>query len=116
MPNEEYVSYDVKSLFTNVPTEKTIDYILDEIYVNNKLPKICSKLIFKRLLLKLMTENTFMFTSDFYKQTDGCTMGGLLSVIFSDRYMTKTKRKVVNPSEPKFYKRFVDDIKYTVYS
>ena len=79
-------------------------------YVKNKLPKICSKLIFKRLLLKLMTENTFMFTSDFYKQTDGCTMGEPLSVIFSDIYMTKTEREVVNPSKPKFYKRFVDEI------
>ena len=51
-----------------------------------------------------------MFTSDFYKQTDGCTMGGPLSVIFSDIYMTKIEREVVNPSKPKFYKRFVDDI------
>ena len=25
-------------------------------------------------------------------------------------YMTKTERDVVNPSKPKFYKRFVDDI------
>ena len=114
-PNEEYVSYDVKSLFTNVPIQETIDeiyviYILEEIYVKNKLPKICSKLIFRRLLLKLTTENTFMFTFDFYKQTDGCTMGGPLSALFSDIYMTKTEREVVNPSKPKFYKRFVDDI------
>ena len=85
-PNEEYLWYDVESLFTNVPIQETIDYILDEIYVKNKLPKICSKLIFKRLLLKLMTENTFMFIFDFYKQTDGCTMGGSLSAIFSDIY------------------------------
>ena len=48
---------------------RTIDYILDVAYVKNKLPKICSKLIFKRLLLKLRTKNTFMFTSNFYKQT-----------------------------------------------
>ena len=108
--------YDVKSLFINVPIQETIDYILDEIYVKNKLPKICSKLIFKRLLLKLTTENTFMFTSSFYKQIDGCTMGGPLSVIFSDIYMTKTEREVVNPSKPKFYKRFVDDIKYSYFS
>ena len=51
-----------------------------------------------------MTENTFMFTFDLYKQTDGCTMGGPLSV------MTKTEREVVSPSNPKFYKRFMDDI------
>ena len=41
LPNEEYVLYDVKSLSTNVPIQETIDYILDEIYVKNKLPKIC---------------------------------------------------------------------------
>ena len=80
--NEEYVSYDVKSQFTNVPIQETIGYILDEIYVKNKSPKICSKLIFKSLLSKLTTENTFMFASDFYKQTDGCIMSGPLSVIY----------------------------------
>ena len=55
LPNEEYVPYDVQSLFTNVPIQETIDYILDEIYVKNKLTKICWKLILKRLLLKLTT-------------------------------------------------------------
>ena len=47
------------------------------------------------LLLKLTTENTFMLNSKFYKQVDGCSLGGPLSVIFSDIYMTKTERKVV---------------------
>ena len=37
-------------------------------------------------------------------------MGGPLSVIFSDIYMTKTERIVVEPTKPQFYKRFVDDI------
>ena len=40
------------------------------------------------MLLKLTTENTFMFISHFYKQTDGCTMGEPLSVIFSVIYVT----------------------------
>ena len=31
--NEEYVSYDVESLFTSIPLGETIDIILDEIYV-----------------------------------------------------------------------------------
>ena len=37
-------------------------------------------------------------------------MRGPLSVIFSDIYMTKTERKVVEPIKPQFYKRFVYDI------
>ena len=110
LPEEEYVSYDVESLFTNRPAHETFDYILQVIYVKEKLPKICSKLIIRRLLLKLTTENTFMLNSNFYKQIDGCTMGRPISVIFSDIYMTKTGEEVVKPTNPSFYKRFVDDI------
>ena len=43
----EYVSYDVESLFTNTPLKETVD-ILEQIYVHNKLPLICTKLIFCR--------------------------------------------------------------------
>ena len=101
--------YDVESLLTNVPVHKTSEYIINEIYMENKLPKLCSKLIFKRLLLKSTTENTFIFNSKFYKQVDGCFMGGPPSTMFSNIYMTK-QRNVVEPTKPQFYKRFVDDI------
>ena len=59
-PLQEYedVSYDVESLFTNIPINETIDYILDQIYNKKKLKPICQKLIFKRFLLKLATEVT----------------------------------------------------------
>ena len=67
LPDEKYVSYDVETLFTDVPVHETIDYILQEIYVKEKLPKIYSKLIMKRLLLKSATEKTFMLNSIFCK-------------------------------------------------
>ena len=51
--DEEDISYDVESLFTNVPVDDTIAYILDEIYVKKKIKPLCSKLIMKRLLKKL---------------------------------------------------------------
>ena len=88
--DEEYVSYDVESLFTNVPIKVTIDFILEEIYTNKKLKPLCSKLIFKRLLLKLSTESTFIFQTKLYKQTDGCTMGGPLSVTFFKHIFNET--------------------------
>ena len=50
-----------------------------------------------------------MLNLNFCKQIDGCTMGGPLPVIFSDTYMTKTE-EVVKPANPRFYKRFADDI------
>ena len=100
--DEEYV--------TNVLITEIIEYILDEIYVHNKLPKLCSRLIFKRLLLKLTTESTFMFNSKFYKQSDGCTMVDPLSVTFSNIYLTKLIISKVRSTKPLFYKRFVDGV------
>ena len=34
--NEEYVSYDVDSLFTNIPAAETIEYIIHQIYTEKK--------------------------------------------------------------------------------
>ena len=72
--DEEYVSYDIEPLFTNIPLKETFDYILEQIYDHNKLPIICIKLIFRRLLEKITTENSFQLNSKFFKQTDACAM------------------------------------------
>ena len=109
-PNEEYVSFDVESLFTNIPVDETINYIIKEIYQKKKLPQICSKTMFKRLLYKLTTEVSFQFNYKLFKQTDGCTMGGPLSVTLSDIHMMRMETDVVVPIRPIFYKRYVDDI------
>ena len=60
-------------------------------------------------MLKLATENIFVFSGRFYQQTDGCTMDGPLSVVFANISMTKLEEDVVRPINPLFYKRFVDD-------
>ena len=65
--DEEDVSYDVESLFPNISIQEAINYIIDQIYVHKKLPPICSKLIFRKLLLKLVTECTFKFSGRFLK-------------------------------------------------
>ena len=95
--HEEYVSYDVESSFTNIPLKETIDYVLEQIYVHNKLAIICRKLIFRRLLEKITTENSFQLNSKFFRQTDGCAMGGLLSVTLSDIWMVKMENNIVMP-------------------
>ena len=108
--DEEDVSYDVESPFTNIPINETIDYILDQIYSKKKLKPICPKLIFKRLLLKLATEVTFTRNNNFFKQRDECVMGGSLSVTFSDIFMIKMENDIVIPTKPIFCCRYVDDI------
>ena len=100
----------MEALFTNIPIDETINYIINEIYQKKKLPQICSKTIFKRLLYKLTTEVSFQFNYKLFKQNDGCTMGGLLSVNLSDIHMIRMETDVVVPIRSIFYKRYVDDI------
>ena len=100
----------MESLFTNIPINETIDYILDQIYNKKKLKPICPKLIFKCLLSKLATELTFTIKNNFFKEADGCAMGGPLSVTFSDIFMIKMGNDLVIPTKPIFYCRYVDDI------
>ena len=80
--DEEDVSHDFESLFTNIPTEETISYLIEQICVQTKFTQICSKLFFRRLLIKLATKCTFKFNNRFVKH--GCAMGGPLSITFTD--------------------------------
>ena len=102
-PNEEYVSYYVEALFANIPVYETINYIINEIYQKKKLPQNCSKTIFKNY--ELTTEVSFQFNYKLFKQTDGCTIGGPLSVTLSDIHMIRMETDVVVPIRPIFYKR-----------
>lgn len=54
--DEEDVSYDIESPFTNISINETIDFVCDEIYIHEKLQPICKRSIFKKRLLKLTTE------------------------------------------------------------
>ena len=84
----------MESLFTSIPINETIDYILDQIYTKKKLKPIWSKLIFKCLLLKLATEVTFTINNNFFKQTDRCAIRGPLPVTFSDIFMIKMENDI----------------------
>ena len=107
-PDEEDVSYGVESLFTNLPIDKTIDYICKQIY-DKKLTPMCSKAIFVKLLKKVITECIFSANGRLYKQTDGAAMGGPLSVVFSDCFLNEMEEQLVAPASPIFYIRYVDD-------
>ena len=101
--------YDVSSLFTEVPLYIMFDYIEEQIYTEHKLPKLSSKLLFKRLLINVTKSTVFSFNGNLYKQINGCGMGNPLSPIHVNIFMSKPKTDVVRPYNPPFYDRYVDD-------
>ena len=69
------VSFDVKSLSTNVPLEKIIDITLERIYDRKEINTQITRPETKEVLT-LCTKNVhFMFDNQVYQQNDGVVMG-----------------------------------------
>jgi len=73
---------DVPAAFCNL--DETIDHIIQKIYTETKLPKLGSKMLFKRLLLKVTKGTVFSFNNRLYKQVNGCGMGNPLSPVLAN--------------------------------
>ena len=99
----------MESLFTSIPVEETINYIINRIYVQKEIKHLCKKSIFKKPWLKLTKNLAFSPNGNLLKQIDDWSMGGLLPVVFIDIYMCEMEIDVVVPAKPSLYKRYVDD-------
>ena len=97
--NKLMISFDVVSLFTNVPLAFTIDYILDQLYPTCptncvQLSKCkqcveCKRRIDFQTLLEIATSKThFTFNNKIYVQHNGVAMGAPLAPVIADIFMT----------------------------
>jgi len=113
-PDDHVVSLDVESLFTNVPVNTTIDYIIDSVYHHTDRPAPDIPLDTVKSLLQICTTETpFEFEGETYVQVDGVSMGSPLGPTFADFYMSHLENKLLHEkkvSNPWYYKRYVDDI------
>ena len=109
--NFKLVSFDVTSLFTNVPLDFTINTILKRIYDQNEINTGITKQQMKELLL-LCTKNVhFTYNNNIYTQTDGVAMGSPLGPVLAGIFMVELERTVL-PTLSEYmspWKRYVDD-------
>ena len=116
--NDVLVSFDVESLFTNVPLKETINLITDYLYdKNNGNKPPFTKLVFKNML-KLATGGFFMYNGKLYTQVDGVTMGSPLGPTLANFFLAHLESKLFHKNEqtyPKLYLRYVDDV-FSVFS
>ena len=104
------VSFDVKSLFTNVPLETTIDIILRRIYTNHELTTSLTKKEMKEILL-LCTKNVhFTFNGQIYIKVDRVAMRCPLAPLLAHIFMIELERSLIpNLRKIKFWRCYVDD-------
>ena len=107
------VSFDVKSLFTNVPLQKTIDVILDRVYNQQRIQTNIKKRTLNKLIQDTCNKTAFTANGVIYEQTDGVSMGASLGPVLANIIMTELERVIVddliNAGTIKFYARYVDD-------
>ena len=83
------VSFDVNSLFTNVPLEKTIKITLEKIYDRKEIINEITNPEMKELLT-LCTKNVyFTFDNQVYKQNDGVAMRSPLGPVLAGTFMVE---------------------------
>ena len=116
--NDVCVSFDIKSLYTNVPLNEVINDVANAMYdeENNtifyKHRNNLSCRVFKNMMRKC-SENIFLYKDGVYKQIDGLSMGSPLAPILANWFVAGVEEKILDDptiKQPKFYRRYVDDI------
>ena len=108
-----FVSFDIESLFTNVPLTRTINIILKRIYESKQIDTTLKKQTLKKLIKDCCSKTPFSFGNEIYKQIDGVSMGSSLAPVLANIILTEFEETVIsnliNSGTIKFYKRYVDD-------
>ena len=90
-------SLDVKSLFTNVPIDSTIDIIINYAYNHHVIPppKIPQQIL--RQLLQICTKQSPYIspTGEYFLQNEGVAMGSPLGPTFANFYMGHIENKIL---------------------
>ena len=106
------VSYDIESLYTNVPVEETINLILEQMNEDNTVMN-GEKEEFKKMLIQATNNSYFMFNGEYYKQREGLAMGQPLSAPLANAFLCFHERRWLDQCprafRPIFYRRYVDD-------
>ena len=108
------VSFDVVSLFTNIPLEETTqiiaNYLIDK--DNSNAPSMEKHAFIK--LMKLATQGMLLYNGELFKQIDGVPMGSPLKPTLANFFLANLENKLLNKTRPcfypKIYLRYVDDI------
>ena len=113
MSDKYMVSFDVTSLFTNIPLSETITIAIDAILENN--PDIgVNRRDLQKLFWFATSQTHFLFNGNYYDQVDGVAMGSPLAPVLANLFMGHLEKQYFSNmpaiAKPLYYRRYVDDV------
>ena len=112
-PDLYMASFDIDSLFTNVPLDETIDICVKKLFGRKRKFEGFTKEQFKKLLSLAVKNSCFLFNGQYYEQVDGVAMGSplgpTLANIFLCHHEESWIKKCPVKFRPEYYNRYMDD-------
>ena len=107
------VSFDVCSLYTNVPVNEVIDILCSKIFSNCTNFHGFGQTEFLKLLRLIFDNTLFFFNNCLYKQTDGLAMGNPLAPAMANIFLCNLEKEIFKSCPPNcrplLYRRYLDD-------
>ena len=106
--DEEVISFDVSSLYTNVPVQEAIEHCADLLFSSTyKKPPVTKDTFI--MLASLSNCNVLMLTHNgYYRQVDGLAMGSPSAPSFANGWLSKFDDNIKDNAQ--LYSRYMDDI------
>ena len=106
-------SFDISSLFTNIPIDETIDIIINRLFSSSTQFSGFSHAQFRKLLYFAVKNCHFLFNGRLYEQVDGVAMGSPLGPSFANTFLCYHEKVWLDNCprdfKPLIYRRYVDD-------
>ena len=106
-------SFDIASLFTNIPIDETIEIISNHLFANCTYFEDFDRSMFTKLLSLSVKNCHFIFNGRIYQQIDGVAMDSLLGPLFANIFLSFHEKSWLHncPAsfKPLLYRRYVDD-------
>lgn len=112
-PSVYLCSFDVSSLFTNIPLQETIEICISELFLLTDTIANFDRNDFRKLLEMATMGCHFLFKGVLFEQVDGVAMGSPLGPSLANVFMCYFERQFLTncPAEfkPIFCRRYIDD-------
>ena len=95
LENKFMISYDVCSLFTNIPLNETLDLAV-KLIIDDKPDLNITPNELKELFIYCTSKTNFIFQDTIYDQVDGIAMGSPLAPTLANLFMGYNENKWLN--------------------